>query len=262
MLKLNGTPVTLGNFPDGTLLLKQGIPGSENKAVIDWRYENDNELFALCCLTRHLQKYGIAVSLLMPYIPNARMDRVKEEEDVFTLKYFAEIINNLSFESVTVLDPHSSVSEALIERIRIIRPDKYIRDVVAKINSDGLMMFYPDEGAMKRYCTALNVPYAFGVKNRYWKTGKILSLDLMGEKDKLAGADVLIVDDICSKGYTFFYAAKALKEAGANKVYLYVTHCEDNILNGEVLTSGLIERVYTTASICKVEHEKVEVLPL
>ena len=45
MLKLNGNPVTLGNFPDGTLLLKQ-LPGSEPEAVIDWRYESDNELFA------------------------------------------------------------------------------------------------------------------------------------------------------------------------------------------------------------------------
>ncbi len=261
MLKLNGTPVTLGNFPDGTLLLKQS-PGSEMEAVIDWRYESDNELFALCCLTKHLQKFGIKVSLFMPYIPNARMDRVKENEDVFTLKYFAEIINSLSFTSVTVLDPHSSVSEALIERIRIIRPDKFIRDVVDKINSDGLLMFYPDEGAMKRYCTALNVPYTFGVKNRYWKTGKILSLDIMGEKDAINGSDILIVDDICSKGYTFYFAAQALKKLGARNIYLYVTHCEDNILNGEVLTCGWIEKVYTTNSICKVEHEKVEVLPL
>ena len=84
-------------------------------------------MFALYCLTRHLQKFGIKVSLFMPYIPNARMDRVKVDEDTFTLKYFAEIINSLSFTSVSVLDPHSSVSEALIERIRIFRPDKYIR---------------------------------------------------------------------------------------------------------------------------------------
>ena len=261
MLKLNGNPVTLGNFPDGTLLLKQ-LPGSESEAVIDWRYESDNELFALYCLTRHLQKFGIKVSLFMPYIPNARMDRVKVDEDTFTLKYFAEIINSLSFTSVSVLDPHSSISEALIERIRIFRPDKYIRDVVAKINSDRLMMFYPDEGAMKRYCTALNVPYAFGVKNRYWQTGAILNLEVLGEKDAINGADILIVDDICSKGYTFYFAAKELKKLGARNIYLYVTHCEDNILKGEVLTCGWIEKVYTTDSICKVEHEKVEVLPL
>ena len=42
----------------------------------------------------------------MPYIPNARQDRVKGPEDVFTLKYFANVINALGFRTVTVLDPH------------------------------------------------------------------------------------------------------------------------------------------------------------
>lgn len=35
--------------------------------------------------------------------------------------------------------------------------------------------------------------------------------------------NVLIVDDICSRGGTFYHAANALKEAGAKNIYLYVT---------------------------------------
>ena len=107
----------------------------------------------------------------------------------------------------------------------------------------------------------INMTYTYGNKNRDWKTGKILGLDITNEyfvKDK----DILIVDDICSRGGTFYYSAKALKEAGANKIYLYVTHCENTILEGEVLTSGLIEKVYTTNSIFTKEHEKVEVYEL
>ena len=82
------------------------------------------------------------------------------------------------------------------------------------------------------------------------------------EKESVKGRNILIVDDICSRGGTFFYAAKALKELGAKKIYLYVTHCEKTILEGELLTSGLIEKVFTTNSICTVEHEKVEVIDL
>ena len=265
MLMLNEEKVELRTFPDGTLLLKKAVcmgdvSTTTGRAVIDWRYENDSELFALRCLTRHLQKSGLEVDLFVPYIPNARMDRVKDEEDVFTLKYFAEEINSLGFKNVIVLDPHSSVSEALIDRIKIVSAEKFIRHAIEQINSDDLMMFYPDEGAMKRYSGMFAAPYAFGVKNRYWKTGEILSLELLGEKDQLAGKDVLIVDDICSKGFTFYYAAKALKEHGVRDVYLYVTHCENAILDGKVLTEGLIERVYTTDSICTVDHEKVEVM--
>ena len=158
MLKLNGSKVETGSFPDGTLLLKQDIPVSDHGVMIDWRYESDSELFVLHSLTRHLQKFGYRVNLFMPYIPNARMDRVKSTEDVFTLKYFAECINSLGFDSVTVLDPHSSVSEALIERIRIVHPDKYIHDAIARIGKGNLLMFYPDKGAMKRYSDTFNAP--------------------------------------------------------------------------------------------------------
>ena len=81
-------------------------------------------------------------------------------------------------------------------------------------------------------------------------------------KEVVNGKDVLIIDDICSRGGTFFYAAKALKEAGAKNIYLYVTHCENTILEGELLTCGLIEKVYTTNSIFTKEHEKIEVFEL
>ena len=70
---------------------------------------------------------------------------------------------------------------------------------------------------------------------------------------------ILIVDDISSRGGTFYHSAKKLKELGAKEIYLYVSHCENTILEGEVLSSGLIDRVFTTNSIFTKEHEKVEV---
>lgn len=37
---------------------------------------------------------------------------------------------------------------------------------------ENLMMFYPDEGAMKRYSALADKPYAFGIKKRDWATGR------------------------------------------------------------------------------------------
>ena len=73
------------------------------------------------------------------------------------------------------------------------------------------------------------------------------------------GKDILIVDDICSYGGTFLHSAKKLKEFGANKIYLYVSHCENSILKGQLMSSGLIERVFTTNSIFTESHERIEV---
>ena len=263
MIKLNEQIIEQNHFPDGTLLMKcNAEPGK--CGTITWQYESDAELFALYSLKKHLDRIapGWNVYLYLPYIPNARQDRVKGRGDVFTLKYFTEIINSLKFERVYVLDPHSSVSEALIDNIVVISPADFIDKTLNNIGTDNLLMFYPDEGAMKRYSSMAEKEYAFGIKRRDWATGKIEGLDVAGCVDKIKDSRILIVDDICSRGGTFYHSAKKLKELGAKEIYLYITHCENTILEGELLTSGLIEKVYTTNSIFTKEHEKIEVFKL
>ena len=103
-------------------------------------------------------------------------------------------------------------------------------------------------------------PYVFGMKKRDWATGQINGLDVAGATELIDGSRVLIVDDICSRGGTFYHSAKKLKELGAKEVYLYVSHCENTILEGEVLSSGLIEKVYTTDSLLTREDERIEVI--
>lgn len=255
MIKLNGKEIVTNKFPDGTPLIKPDISDIHDKsAVITWNFESNDEMIILMFLVRHLQAHNIVfLHLEMPYIPNARQDRVKNDSDVFTLKYFAEFINNLGFETVTVLDPHSSVSEALIDNLVIETPEKYIDKAIAKIyektNNEPLMAFYPDEGAMKRYAGMLLMPYAFGIKKREWETGKIVGLDAAGEVDIIKGRNVIIIDDISSRGGTFYHSAKKLKELGANKIYLFISHCEATIFDGEIFNSGLIDKVFTTDSI-------------
>lgn len=253
MIKVNGNIINQGRFPDGTLLLKTaGMDMSD--ITISWFYENDAELFTIICLA----KKALKKSLIMPYIPHARMDRCKVKEDTFTLKYFAEVINSLGFDKVTVLDPHSNVSVALIDKVEVLTPKAYIDKVIEKIGVDNLMLFFPDEGSMKRYADMFTLPYAFGIKKRDWKTGQILGLDVVDNGINLKGKTILIIDDICSRGGTFYHSAKTLKELGAADIYLYITHCENTILEGEVLTSGLIEKVYTTNSIFTKDNEKIE----
>ena len=121
------------------------------------------------------------------------------------------------------------------------------------------MLFFPDEGAMKRYSAMFDLPYAFGMKKRDWETGEIKGLDVAGQTEYIENSTVLIVDDICSKGGTFYHSAKALKALGAKKVFLYISHCEKSIFDGELLTSDLVEKVFTTNSIFNKTHDRMEV---
>ena len=254
MIRVCDIDLKPSHFPDNTLLLKISneiisLCENANEIVIDWFYENDAELFTLICVKRYIDEHfeDCKIYLNMPYIAHARMDRVKNEEDVFTLKYFCEVINSLNFNAVWVRDAHSNVSLALLNTVFEGPISNYIVNAIMKSNSD--VLFFPDEGAMKRYSGGFQMPYAFGMKKRDWETGKILGLDIINA-DAVKGKNILIVDDICSRGGTFYHAAKALKAAGAKSISLYVTHCEETIILGELAASdGLVDHVYTTKSI-------------
>lgn len=266
MIVLNNKFVIDQNhFPDGTLRLS--VPNCY-PMQISWYYDNDEELITLIYLVKHLRNldYGFAntISLFMPYVPNARMDRTEDGKNVFTLKYFAETINGLNFEEVRIFDPHSTVTTALIDRAIVVAPFSLLGNAVDEMcresSDENFTIFYPDAGSVKRYSGAIKKPYVFGNKVRDWNTGEIKGLDVIGDMEIIKDHNILIVDDICSKGGTFYHSAKKLKELGAKDIYLYVTHCENTVLQGELIRSGLVKRIFTTDSIYTAEHELIKVV--
>ena len=237
--------VDFSKFPDGTLLIKSEIPTSQKLYLrIVWQYEEQDELSRLIYLTYHIRDHFKGkLDLYMPYIPNARMDRVKDSDEVFTLKYFAKIINSLHFNKVRVLDAHSNVSLALIDNVEQESVKFFIEEAAGRFCPN--LLFMPDEGAHKRYSSMIDMPSTFGIKIRDWRTGEIQDYRL-ADPDLIDGKRVLIVDDISSKGGTFYFASKLLKEHGAKDVGLYVTHCETTIKDGNLFDKDTnISRIYT-----------------
>lgn len=264
MIKINNHVLEVGHFPDGTqaIVFPDYIPTME-MIGITWLYDSDEEIFTLACIMDWLKrKKSPFVRLFMPYCPNARMDRIKDENQNFSLKVFANIINSFGFDRVEVFNVHSNVSEALIENICNTLPEGDVAMVIKKYHPD--VIFFPDEGACKRYADMraiknAELPVAFGIKKRDFMSGKILGLDVITDTD-LTDKRVLIVDDICSAGGTFKFSAMKLKELGASDVALYVSHCEDNIQNGDLLTTDLVSKIYTTDSILHIKDKKIKVI--
>ena len=270
MIKVNRQEICVERFPDGTPLFKS-LPIFKNDVQslsFEWFFENNEELVHLMMLVAHyrdVMPLSTSFFLTMPYVPNARQDRVKSYTDVFTLKHFCNIINSLGFESVKTFDVHSNVTPALLHRMHSAKViSSVIYKAIRRYNPD--VLFFPDEGSCKRYSEILKQhydnlcaempPIAYANKDRNWSNGTIRGLTVQnGEAVK--GKNVLIIDDICSKGGTFLFSAKALKELGANHINLYISHCENTILDGEMINSGLIDEVFTTDSIFTKEHEKI-----
>lgn len=257
MITVNEEIIKQDAFGDNTLKctvprLSDDIKGTVN---ISWCYDNDSELFCLWSIVRHIQEQypNLELTLIMPYIPHARQDR-NVSGRLFTLKYFAEQINAMHFKKVYVLDPHSDVSLALIDRVEEIDLPFLVH---IPYDKGVTTVMFPDNGAAKKYSSRYHLqsrdnPFIIGNKHRN-SDGRIESYELInfvkGTKK------VVIRDDICSYGGTFVAAAKELRKRGVEEIILIVSHCENNILKGEVF--DYIDKVFTTDSICTVTHPKL-----
>lgn len=262
MISLNKKVIDIKKFPDGTILMKEDLQTANTKDLrfqemeITWKYENDRELLALVFLARHIQDLGYEnIVLFLPYVPNARQDRVQREknnEDVFTLKYFTEIINSLHFNKVYVLDAHSKVTLELIKNVIALTPFSLIDSTMVllseKLDVEPIKVF-PDKGAAERYSICSDGSTIYGIKERKWDTGEIVNFSIETNGTSIEGKDAIIIDDICSYGGTFYYTALKLKEMGAKDIYIFCTHCEHNIFKGKLLNSELIKMIFTTDSI-------------
>ncbi len=192
------------------------------------------------------------------------MDRRERNIDIFTLKYFSQLLNACHFDRVNIFDAHSDVTAALINHAHVQSPGFLINQILDRLPNALVAM--PDEGSLQRLRGVITVPAVFGIKQRNWETQKVEKLVIGGAKHNIAGHDILIVDDICGKGTTIYYMAKILKELGAKNIYVYVSHCENTVLkphfNGTNLLDipDLITEMYTTNSIYRQNHEKIKII--
>lgn len=241
MVLVNGIPFGEKSFPNGETIYNDTRMFG-NDGVIRLVYENDSDITKLIMGAKYLDNKCVSRKYLyMDYVPYSRMDRAINGY-VFSLKFFCQIINDLYFDTVYIMDPHSNVTSAILDRVVIEYPS------INKIpTNDNTIIFYPDNGAVKKYSEYIDIgdiPYFYGNKQRDLSTGRITKYELVNAPD-IQGKDILIIDDICVKGGTFILAAQALKAAGAKTVNLYVTHMERAIYDGEVLTTDWIDHVYT-----------------
>jgi len=183
------------------------------------RQKNMSAFLAMLAFVDALVERGHEVPhLIVPQFPGARQDRLNTEGDyLFTVKTFARMTNARNFPSVTVVDPHSDVTPALLDRCRVIRPTwRFSGEQYAGIVS-------PDAGAEKRassWAKTNEVPLFHAWKSRDIRTGAISKF---GCEPLPRDRHYLIVDDLCDGGGTFIGLEGEIKQQDCT-ADLYVTH--------------------------------------
>jgi ribose-phosphate pyrophosphokinase len=230
--------------------------------TITQRINSFNDLGMICITVDALKRMSVKkINLFIPYFPAARQDRVMIPGEPLSVKVYADIINAMALASVTVFDPHSEVTPALLNNCVTISNHGFIKQVIAKIGAD-VKLISPDGGALKKiYKVSEFLGGAEAVecsKSRDVKTGKLSGFKVYA--DDLGGADCLIVDDICDGGGTFIGLAEALKAKNAGKLYLAISH--GIFSKGFDELGKYFEQIFTTDSIKEVDHDGVTQIKL
>lgn len=240
MIRVNGEELPFFAFPNGESYFKKSDVKYKAFNKVHWMYADDGDFVKLMQLKDFLDSVGSTSGLHIIYMPYSRMDRDSKEYP-FSLRASATLLNTMGWQYMDVTEPHSDVTPAILKDSAQMKWCQMKMDGI--IGAEGITsIFFPDQGAAKRYETSL--PYAVGVKRRNFKTGAILSFDLMGDVEER----VLIVDDCCSAGGTFVHSAQLLKEWGAEYIALLVSYCEATVLSGSLFDH--IDKMYVNKENC------------
>ncbi len=231
------------------------------KITLTHRINTFQDLGLLCMAVDALQRMGgVLHTLLIPYFPGARQDRLMVKGEPLSVKVYADIINALKFKEVVVFDPHSHVTPAVLNNCKMVNNHKFIRKVGAFIKQDFLLIS-PDGGALKKVYSLSKSLGGIEViecsKKRDVNTGKLSSFKVYTED--LHGKDCLIVDDICDGGFTFMGLARELKKKNSGRLYLAISH--------GIFSKGFdhlhdFEKIFVTDSIKNIKHPKLKQMKL
>lgn len=210
---------------------------ADTQIMIQGWLQNSADVMALLLATDALRRLytgiNLDVHLQLFYFPYARQDREMVRGEALSVKVFADLINAQHYASVTVLDPHSDVTAALLDRVLVMdqahiwkqarfeygAPMDHMHDFRETI------FVAPDAGAMKKVQKLAETFEAKGVlfahKVRDVRTGKITHTEFHGD---IEDQHVLVIDDICDGGRTFIELAKVLQLQDPKSLDLFVTH--------------------------------------
>ena len=252
-------------FPGGEVGIKVNTnylapEKTDNKVLLTARIKSSADLMELAmtkdALKRHLGR--VPIDLFMPYIPYARQDRVCVAGEAFSLKVFADYINFLNFDKVTVVDPHSDVSMAVFNNLRVISQLDILKKFDELVTRAAKCVFVaPDAGANKKTSVLAN----YLGKSSFVRADKLRDLGTGNIKETIVycedfqGKDVVVFDDLCDGGRTFIELAKVCKTKNCGKFVLYVTHGIFSKGADELLNNG-IDEIYCTDSYNTPEKVK------
>lgn len=209
--------------------------GKKSSCTIEVLFQGSDDMLKVMCLADALREFQPAVklNLSIPYFPAARADRVMGVGDAFGLRVYASLLKTIHWESIRVVDPHSSVLAGMFHpgvlKVTELCDIWTQENLFSGYRPEKFALIAPDQGAYKKVgslaeklgvsvvsCQKLRDSLSSGIRVHIYKD----SLEFCLNQGII---DFVVVDDICDGWGTFEAVASSLPLDKVN-IHLRVTH--------------------------------------
>lgn len=214
---------------------------------------NDNLMEILVFIDSLRRASAGEINVIIPYFGYARQDRKSKPREPITAKLVADLLATAGADRVVTFDLHASQEQGffscLEDDLSAIPLIGHVLFNDPNIDKENSVVVSPDHGGVNRarkVAEKLNAPLAIIDKRRNNKYQPEV-MNLIGEVD---GKDCIIIDDMMDTAGSAVAAASALKNHGAKRVFMAVTHPVLSDPAYDRLTSAKIfDKLYVTDSI-------------
>lgn len=241
------------------------------RVTIKTRLSSLDDVFILLQATQAIRsvRNSIDIDLVITYLICGRYDRPMHQGDSFDLKIITDLIDQQRYSTISVYEPHSAISTALLSAQTVHVMDEHVRKELEKYQNfaenryDNVCIVAPDLGAVKRvedFAKTLHgeIPIVYCHKDRNILTGEIKGIKILN-KDNLR-KNVLIYDDLCDGGRTFVELAKEIKNSYDPHAWITLAVTHGIFSKGFDAVRPWISKIITTNSYKEYDQNNVATL--
>jgi ribose-phosphate pyrophosphokinase len=185
----------------------------------------DESLLSVLLLAETIKKEGAGkITAVLPYLAYSRQDKDKPGESLGTA-WVGALLKSSGIDQVLTVDVHSERDKQLFPIPLIsLSTDNLFADAIRKHGLINATIVAPDNGAIDR-CEALKKAAGMSIGGTPYFEKKRTEKGIIHHGPVgTVGVKVVIVDDMIDTGETLVSACTKLRVAGAQEIYILVTH--------------------------------------
>lgn len=258
--------VEIQNFSDGEIWVKynENIRGTNVFIVQSTNPPAENLIELLVLIDAAKRASARRITAVIPYFGYARQDRKDQPRVSITAKLIANLVTTAGADRVITMDLHAPQIQGFFDiPVDHLYSSAVYTSFFAKNYIPDLTVVSPDVGGIKMaraFARRLNAELVL-IDKRRPKPNEVEVMNVIGNVNN---RNILIVDDLIDTAGTFCNAVRALRNAGAKKIYGACTH---PIFSGESIErikSSDVEMIYVTDSIplhnAAAKFDRIEIL--